>query len=455
MGISIFRTLQLDTMPHANWMAISVAVLLLLSSTGGSASQALFQQNGSAIPQFSSQPLFYGDGNSVNYPESTLRYIRVLFDDRTNTLHVVGWYFRELEGTETKKLLHFVLKPEIEPSMITVSETGEPTPPLRLFLHPEDGVRLIWSVATRSYETTLSRTLYEYIWRENEIVRFNSLPAFPFGLATSAILQDASGGLHIASFETTPIDEANSFFNLRYMYETSKEWVEKRFSATMVSSLFQFAIYDAIISQDGTISVLLHCGDVIGAIWVDYLLFVQLSNGNVTVLIQQDAPTDYLIHNVRMLSFPDNSIALVANINSRLYGGKFDVAGLSLEPFDLPEVSSYISEFECAVDVSNRTVIAYIAHSTKYEEPGILSILQEIGDDEWQSYSIDNEHRIFTIWETREGWMEAWAGREGYSNFALDASTAAPILAFASIPSEEELIALEMTISSPMNSYPS
>jgi hypothetical protein len=245
------------------------------------------------------------------------------------------------------------------------------------------------------------------------------------------------------SFETTPIDEANSFFKVRYIYETSTKWVEKQFPVTMVSSLLQFAIYDAIISQNGTISVLLHCGDVIGAIWVDYLLFVQLSNENIAIL-KQDAPTEVLIHNVRMLSFPDNSIALVANMNNRLYGGKFDVAGLSLEPFDLPEFSSYVSEFECAVDASNRTVIAYVAHSEKYEEPGILSILQEIDDNEWQSHSIDDSHRIFTIWETREGWMDAWAGREGYSNFALDATTAVPILALASIPSGEELNALEI-----------
>ncbi|MFW9915656.1 MAG: hypothetical protein ACFFGZ_08585 [Candidatus Thorarchaeota archaeon] len=430
-------------MPLADWMAISVAVLVLLSSTGGSASQVLFQQNGSAIPQFSSQALFYGDANSINYPESTLRYIRVLLDDRTNTLHVVGWYFRELEGTGTKKLLHFVLRPDKKPSMITVSETGEPTPPLHLFLYPRGGIRIIWSVATRSFETALSRTLYEYIWREDETVSFNSLPAFPFGLTTSTILQDASGGLCIVSFETTPIDEANSFFNVRYLSEISTEWIEKRFPATMVSSLFKFAIYDAIISQNGTISVLLHCGDVIGAIWVDYLLFVQFSNESLTIL-KQDAPTDVLIHNVRMLLFPDNSIALVANMNNLLYGGKFDVAGLSFEPFDLPDSSSYVSEFKCAIDPNNHTVIAFVAHSEKYEEPGILSILQEIGDNEWQRYPIDKLHRVFSIWETREGWMDAWSGREGYSNFALDASAAVPILALASIPSSEELNALEV-----------
>ncbi|MHA2232245.1 MAG: hypothetical protein ACXAB4_07125, partial [Candidatus Hodarchaeales archaeon] len=114
-------------------------------------------------------------------------------------------------------------------------------------------------------------------------------------------------------------------------------------------------------------------------------------------------------------------------------------AGLLIDPIELPGADPYATEFDCKVGTNGKVVIAYVAHEDRYSERGILSILQEKENDEWQHAIINSEHYIWSKWELREGWVLGWYGREGWGNFALDTSNGSPILAFASIPTVTEI----------------
>ncbi|MFX0117586.1 MAG: hypothetical protein ACFFB3_23780 [Candidatus Hodarchaeota archaeon] len=438
----------LKTMPHENWM-IALTLLVLISTVRYSIPRSVAHVDAVSIVDdepFSSQAFFYGNGMSNNYPESTLRYVRVLFDQQANILHAIGWYFKELEDIETKKLLHFIIEPGKDITVNTISESGEPLPPLHLLPYGTGDIRVVWNAGTASLGSTpgLSNNLYQYIWQQNGSVSFKSLPPFPYIPNLSRIIQDSSGAIHALTFYQVPIDEANSFFMVRHIYENATEWREENFQLAMVSTAFQSVCYDAVITPNRTIVALLHCADLVGGTtWTDYLFYLRISDGNATAFVQTP-PSEIRIHNVKLLALPDNSLIAVANINNRLAAGKFDVSGFFLEPIELAGISQYATEFECQLDSYNRTVIAYIAHEESYVEPGTLSILQESSNNEWHNSVVDSDHLVHSIWETREGWVDGWRGREGWSSFALDTSAGPPFLVFASTPTEEERSALKI-----------
>lgn len=428
-------------------MAISALFLLSFSATVPMINGLISIDASSILNDegFASQPIFYGNANSSNYPESTLRYLRLHFDDRTNTLHVAAWYVREFESATTQKLLHFILKPDKKSEMITVSETGDPSPPFRLFPHKDGGIRLIWNAGTTLQGGIPNNRLYQYIWRPDGSVDYANLPPVPFIPNLSRMVQDSAGFLHVISFQKIPIDEMTNLFIMRHAYETTTEWIEETFPLANVTDTFQYACYDAIVTPYGTLAALLHYGDLNeGVFWIDNLLYVQVSDGNITVLTQP-SPPDIRIHKVQFVVFPNNSLAAFANINHRIYAAKFDISGFIIEPIDLPEISPFITEFEVKADSNNRTVIAYIGHEERYKETGTLSVLQQTDPGGWENSVVDPNHLVHTIWENREGWMDGWRGSEGWSNFALafGASANSLILALASIPTEREFAALE------------